>query len=535
MVPTICIIKDHQEGEFFMDALLITGGSLWKGKKFVSGEALLIAGGTIAAAGPEEAVRAAAPASCKVLRLSGESVLPGLTDGHIHLAAWAKQRALLDLSAAASLAEALAMVRKEADRLPPDRWVRGWGYNDTRWPEGRSVTREDLDGLGIPNPILLQRICTHINIADSKALALSGLESETGILEERDGIPALEAMERNVFSRGEVKKALKGALFELASLGITCAHPCGAYDYGMEEDLSLYGELRNEGALPLRIFTYHDRHAHPALPSGLGDGWVQYQGLKIFLDGSLGGRTAALSAPYSDDRGEEGRLNWTDGKVLRLLREARARGVQTMLHAIGDRALDQALRCVGQIDEEMGKTPLPDRINHVMLARPDQRRSLADLGVFCDIQPAFIPSDMNMAESRLGADRLPWAYSWKSLLEEGLVVAASSDAPVESVNPWQSVGHLMNRKGPGGVVFRPEERLTLEEALPLFTSSPWRMVGREGFAGRLKAGYGADVAVLDRDISGGSGEAVSAARPRFVLAGGVLTSGELGDWPRMTP
>ncbi|NLK19390.1 MAG: amidohydrolase [Synergistaceae bacterium] len=509
-----------------MDNLLITGGTLWKGEGFASGEALFIAGGVIAASGPEEAVRRSAPSSCRLLKLSGESVLPGITDGHIHLAAWAKQRTLLDLSAAASLAEALAMVSAEADRLPSERWVRGWGYNDTRWPEGRSITRQDLDGLGIPNPVLLQRICTHINIADSKALALSGLESGDGILEERDAIPALEAMERNVFSRREVKKALKEALFELASRGVTCAHPCGADDYGMEEDLSIYSELKGENALPLRIFTYHDRQAHPPLPSGFGDGWVNYQGLKIYLDGSLGGRTAALSAPYADDKSEEGRLNWTDGKVLRLLREARERGVQTMLHAIGDRALDQALRCVGQVYEELGRPSLPDRINHVMVARPDQRRRLAELGVYCDIQPAFVPSDMNMAENRLGEDRLPWAYSWKSLLDEGLVMAASSDAPVESVNPQESIAHLMERSGPQGV-FRPEERLSLEEAMPLFTSNPWKMIGRESFSGRLESGCAADVVVLDRDISPGDAQAVREARPKLVFAGGVLTAGEL--------
>ncbi|NLK19589.1 MAG: amidohydrolase family protein, partial [Synergistaceae bacterium] len=307
---------------------------------------------------------------------------------------------------------------------------------------------------------------------------------------------------------------------------------CGADDYGMEEDLSLYSELRRENALPLRIFTYHDRQAQPPLPSGFGDGWAHYQGLKIYLDGSLGGRTAALSAPYADDRGEEGRLNWTDGKVLRLLREARERGVQTMLHAIGDRALDQALRCLGQVYEELGKPSLPDRINHVMVARPDQRRRLAELGVYCDIQPAFVPSDMNMAESRLGADRLPWAYSWKSLLDEGLVMAASSDAPVESVNPWESVAHLMERKGPQGV-FRPGERLSLEEALPLFTSNPWKMVGLEGFSGRLEAGCAADVAVLDRDISQGGAQAVRGAKPRLVFAGGILTAGRPDDWPGM--
>jgi predicted amidohydrolase YtcJ len=287
-----------------MNSLLIAGGTLWNGNKFTRGEALLLAGGVIAAAGPEKDVRAAAPASCAELRLSGESVLPGVTDGHIHLTTWAKQRSLLDLSSARSQAEALAMVRAESEKLPPGRWVRG--YNESRWPEGRSVTKDDLDGLGIPNPVLLQRVCTHLNVADSKALALSGLESADGVLPERDAIPALRAMERNVFSRSAVKKALKDALFELASHGITCAHPCGADDYGMEEDLSLYGELRDEGSLPLRIFTYHDRHTYPVLPSGLGDGWVHYQGLKIYLDGSLGGRTAALSAPYSDDPGRRG-------------------------------------------------------------------------------------------------------------------------------------------------------------------------------------------------------------------------------------
>jgi hypothetical protein len=518
-----------------MNSLLIAGGTLWNGKKFTRGKALLLTGGIIAAVGPEETVRAAAPASCATLRLSGESVLPGVTDGHIHLSTWAKQKALLDLSSARSLAEALAMVRAESEKLPPDRWIRGWGYNENCWPEGRSVTKHDLDGLGIQNPVLLQRICTHLNVADSKALALSGLESAEGVLPEREAIPALRAMERNVFSRPAVKKALKNALFELASHGITCAHPCGADDYGMEEDLSLYGELRDEEALPLRIFTYHDRHAYPVLPSGLGDGWLHYQGLKIYLDGSLGGRTAALSAPYSDDPWEEGRLNWTDDEVQELLREARRRGIQTMLHAIGDRALDQGLRCIEAMDGEFGVPALRDRINHVMVCRPDQRRRLAALELFCDIQPAFVPSDMNMAESRLGGKRLAWAYGWRSLLDGGLVISASSDAPVESVNPWLSVRHLLDRTDiGGGTVFRPEERLSLEEALPLFTSNPWQAIGRGTFSGRLASGYAADVAVLDRDISGADGRAVGEASSLFVFAGGILSKGELDGVSRFS-
>ncbi|GAB1486493.1 amidohydrolase [Aminivibrio sp.] len=514
-----------------MDSLLITGGTLWNGSAFLQKNALLISGGLIAAAGPEEEVRSAAGRTCRELRLEGESVLPGITDSHIHLATWAKQQTLLDLSPARTLPEVLSLVKDEAEKLPPDRWIRGWNYNDSHWPEGRSITKSDLDGLGLPHPILLQRVCTHVNVADSRALALSGIESETGVLLEREGIPALRAMEHNVFSRPSLRSALKKACFGLASWGITCAHPCGALDYGMEEDLALYMDLRREGSLPLRIFSYHDALPSPTLPTGFGDGWVHYQGLKIFLDGSLGGRTAALTSPYRDDEFEEGRLNWTDGEVYEKLRSARERGIQTLLHAIGDRALDQGLRCIERLDGEFGPPRLRDRINHLMVCRPDQRRRLAALELFCDIQPAFVPSDLNMAGSRLGKARMPWAYRWRSLWKKGLVLCASSDAPVESVNPWQALRDLMERSSRDGrEILAPEERLTLEEGLPLFTSNPARALGQEDRLGRLAPGFCADLVILDRNIAPLTSEEIAAVEPRYVFAGGVLSRGELGDW-----
>ena len=521
------------EGVSRVDNLLITGGAVWRGTGFSRGTSVLLSGDSIAAVGAEDDVRARTPAASRELRLSGESVLPGLTDGHLHLSTWAKQRALLDLSSAKSLADALEMVREEARRLPADRWIRGWNYNDTRWPEGRSLARRDLDALNIPNPVLLQRVCTHINVADGKALSLSGIDSPDGILLERDAIPALRAMERNVFNRPALKEALKSACFELASWGVTCAHPCGADDYGMEEDLSLYGELHREGSLPLRIFSYHDDLARPALPTGFGDGWVHYQGLKIFLDGSLGGRTAALSSPYADAAGETGLLNWSDDAVIDKLRAVREHGVQTMLHAIGDAALDQAIRCIRRVDAEFGRDcRLRDRINHVMVCRPDQRRALAELGLFCEIQPAFVPSDMNMAESRLGKDRMPWAYAWRSLLDEGLCVSASSDAPVESVDPWFSLWALTERSDwEGRRVSAPEQRLTLEESIPLFTSNPNRAIGQEHRFGRIEPGFAADLAILDRDISAMSGTDLRSANAAYVFAGGRLSKGVIEGWP----
>jgi len=515
-----------------MNRLLVTGGTLWNGSAFIRGNALLVEDSRIAAAGPEERVRADA-GQCRELNLSGEAVLPGFTDAHIHLSTWAKQKTLLNLAAAESLAGLLELVAEEARKTPPDHWIRGWNYNDTLWPEGRSVTKADLDSLGIPNPILLQRVCTHVNVADSRALAIAGIESADGVLPEREAIPALRAMEKNVFSRSGLRDALGAACFELASFGVTCAHPCGADDYGMEEDLSLYDELRRAGALPIRIFSYHDSLPYPVIPSGFGDEWIRYQGLKIYLDGSLGGRTAALTEPYADDRYEEGTLNWSDEQILGMLRTAREKGIQTLLHAIGDRALDQALACIGQIDAEFGPAALKDRINHLIVCRPDQRRLLAALGLFCDIQPSFVPSDFSMAPHRLGPRRTPWAYRWRSILNEGLLLSASSDAPVESANPMDALWALTERRREdGGEAFAPEECLTLEEALPLLTANPYRAVGRGEENGRLEAGYPADIAVFDRDISGLRGDALRRARVRFTFAGGRLSHGDLEDWPR---
>lgn len=516
-----------------MKSLLIAGGILWDGVSFLRGSAVLLSGEKIVAVGPEEELRSRAPGPVELLRLSGETVLPGVADGHIHLTTWAKQQSQLDLSEAKSVADVLRMVRTASESLPPGRWIRGWNYNETRWPDGRTVTRQDLDGLAIPNPILLQRVCTHINVADSKALTLSNLRSDDGVLLERDGIQALKVMERNVFSREGLKSALRKGCFELARWGVTTVHPCGADDYGMEEDLSLYGDLHREGALPVRVFSYHDAPPCPVLPTGFGDGWVHYQGLKIYLDGSLGGRTAALTFPYSDDWFEEGRLNWTDEAVYQRLRFAREKGIQTMLHAIGDRGLDQGLRCIAQVDGELGKPRLRERMNHVMVCRPDQRLLLADLGLFCDIQPSFVPSDMNMAAKRLGESRLPWGYAWRSLMDEGLVLSASSDAPVETVNPWMALWALEERRDwEEEHILAPEERLSVEEALPLFTWNPHRATGQGHRLGRLAPGYEADIAVVDRDISEARGRDLRETSVRYTFAGGRLSHGTLPGWPR---
>ena len=504
-----------------MKGLFITGGTLWSGSAFLRGHALLVCGERIVAAGPEESVRAAVPPGTTELRLSGESVLPGFVDAHIHLTTWAKQRSLLDLGGARSLDEALDMVREEARRTPPDGWIRGWNYNETLWSGRRSLKGPDLDSLAIPNPALLQRVCTHINVANRRALDLTGIDSSDGVLEERDAVHALRAMEKSVFSRRALLEALKTACAELASMGVTCVHPCGADDYGMEEDLSLYEELRAAGDLPVRVFSYHDAPSYPAMPSGFGGDWIRYQGLKIYLDGSLGGRTAALSAPYSDAPSTCGQLNWTITHVTDMLRTARERGVQTLLHAIGDRALDQAISCISTVDAEFGPARLRDRVNHLIVCRPDQRARLAELGVFCDIQPSFVPSDAAMAPPRLGPDRMKWAYRWRSIMTECGPVSASSDAPVESANPMHSLGALLDRPG---MPHSPEERLSLEEAIPMFTENPYRAVGRSD-GGRLTEGCLADLAVLDRDIRGLTGPELKDVGVMCTIAGGRTTHG----------
>lgn len=450
--------------------------------------------------------------------LNGETVIPGMTDSHIHLSTLARGQIALDLGAVESLEEAQEALKEHAATVSPNAWIYGVCFNETRWAEPLTPTRHDIDTLGLSQPVLLQRVCTHINVANTQALRRVNLlqgdfpegvylderGEPTGVLAERAAFPLYKALGTFLQHEGLMEQLLERACLDLSRKGITAVHPCGAAFYGMGEEIGHYQMMDRRTKLPVRVFSYHDHMPNLGISSGLGNSRVTYQGWKTFLDGTIGAGTAAMSRPYSDNPQNRGTLNFSHEELAEQLGEAFERGLQPLIHAIGDAALDQALDVLEDLlpggCEELD---YPVRINHVQVCRPDQVERLAGLRVVCDVQPTFLPSDMNIAPQRLGEERMTWAYAWKQLVAAGLTVTGSSDSPVEAADPmrgiWAAVCRTAENGKPAGG-WTPSQKLSLEEALALYTTGPARAVGHEKDMGRLAPGYFADLAILDRDI-----------------------------------
>ncbi|MGC9372323.1 MAG: amidohydrolase [Thermovirgaceae bacterium] len=529
--------------------LLISGASVWTGDlSRPSAGAVLIENGIIAAVGSPEEV-SSLPGASGAFRVDaqGASVVPGLTDSHLHLTALARQQAALSLHKARSREHLLELVRQRAAETRPGEWIYGVGFNNAAWPDGRLPTMEELDGLGIPNPVLLLRICAHVHVVNSRALEAAGLSTDmpgqgvmrdgrgnmTGTLLEDAAKPVAEAMKKTMYRSGAEEGSLRETMAGLAAEGITTVHTCSAASYGLEENIEAYRKLAARGALPLRVRLYADEVIPGWNVSGDGDEWLAYGGVKFFLDGSLGGRTAAMSFPYVDEPSTRGILNMDEEDFRKKLADAHKRGLQSQVHAIGDAAIDQFIQAAQSLE---GLPPLPGglrhRLVHAQICRPDQMDRLALLGIVCDVQPVFVPSDIHITEPRIGTGRLGWAYAWKSMLEKGILLTASSDTPVEPTNPWRGIWAALARvddegNPPGG--WLPEQKLDLRQALTLYTVNPWRAIG-EGRSGLIRQGNRADLVLLDRNLFETPVEKLPEVRPVMTFVGGRLSWGDLPDW-----
>lgn len=530
-----------------MQALCITGGTLWTGNaSHAEVDTILVDGGKIKAVGGYEDVKGHPlfPESKKI-ELRGETVVPGLSDCHVHLLAYAKQKMFADLSGAKDKAEMLALLKERANDAKPGDWVCGYNFNEMNWPEQIMPDKRDFDGLGIANPVLIQRVCTHATVLNGVAMTICGLDRSdapgvlknaagdpTGVLVEDVQAVAHNAMGHAMFGRGKLLECLRTALDECASYGLTSVFTCGAESLGMEEYMSLYQELFAKDELKARIFAYHDTLPTPEMTTGFGDRWIRYQGHKIFLDGSLGARTAALSEPYSDAPSEKGMLLHETEELTRTLAHLDAIGCQSLVHTIGDAALDQLLDALEAArGESAGKdaaSRLPLLVNHCMICRPDQIERMKRLGVRATVQPTFVQSDRFMAPPRLG-DRVDreWAYPWRNLIKAGIVLNGSSDCPIESLNPWHAIWAAVERKiDADSDPWMPEQCLSVEEALRLYTVNPAINAGMAAWRGTLEEGKEADIVILDRNIFDRPAVELKDVRATRTIVGGRIVHGD---------
>ncbi|HEY8393232.1 MAG TPA: amidohydrolase [Thermaerobacter sp.] len=494
--------------------------------------AILFRGGRVAAVGDPAAVRGQAGRAAEVIVLPrGAVVLPGFVDGHCHLLWCAEQAAQLDLREVRSPQELARRVAERAGRLPPGAWIEGYGWDQSRFDPPAWPDRRLLDGAAPQNPVLLRRVCRHVAVANSAALQAAGVGRETpdpdggcfdrdpatgeptGLLRER-AIDVVAAARPDP-SLEEQVAALAEAIGRAHAAGVTAVHTHDAYRPGdLPRAIALYWAARQRGR-PIRavvdvsVEALADARAFG--PTGRGDDWLRMGSIKFFADGSLGGRTAALSEPYADGApGERGMLRYPPGELARRVREAHEAGFQVAIHAIGDRAVDEALAAIAQVrgaaGSDGGPPPGPrrrrHRLVHAQVLRPEHPRRMAELGVVAEIQPRFLASDLAFVEARLGPARCRLAYAWRALVDAGVPVSAGSDAPIEPIAPLEGIQAAVTRDDlhghpPGG--WHPEQRLTVGQAVAAYTAGSAFAACAEGWLGTLQPGAAADAVVLAAD------------------------------------
>jgi predicted amidohydrolase YtcJ len=477
--------------------------------------ALAVQNDAVLAAGSDSEVEALQRPGDNRIDLGGRAVIPGLVDSHIHLHWSACARTWIDLYGISSLYQVLTLVASRAKDTPPGEWILGQAWNQNLWPGRAFPTAVDLDRVAPSHPVYLRAQSGHASWANSLALKLAGVNAETpdppGGRIQRDesgrptGILLEDAMEivNSVVPKPSPDAGadlIANMLPALWAAGITGVH---CMDGGSAFEAMQILHQRRE--LKLRVLKYLplERLDHAigiGLRTGFGDEWLRVGGIKLFLDGALGVRTATMFDPYENEPNNRGIPIMDSDALLEIGRKSSKAGLSLAVHAIGDRANRMALDLF-QVLPLPGV--IPHRIEHVQLLHPADLGRLAALNITGAMQPIHATSDMEIADRHWGA-RARTSYAFRSLLDRGTRLAFGSDAPVEPFAPLLGIHAAVSRRrldgSPGPAGWYPEQRLTLSQALAAYSVGPAAAAGQAHRMGTLNPGRLADLVVLDRDL-----------------------------------
>jgi predicted amidohydrolase YtcJ len=476
--------------------------------------------GKILAVGTAADVAAKAPGARQV-DVQGKTVLPGLIDAHGHVFGLGQMLTQLDLSQTTSLPDALKAIGDYARANPGDGWLRGRGWNQENWKLGRFPTALEVDAVVSDRPVWFERVDGHAGWANSRALAAAGITDKTPdpaggkIMRDANGkatgvlVDAAKELVVKVLpaqTEAEGRKVLERALAEMARVGLTGAHDAGL---GVFED-RLYRAYADQGKLTARIYGMiggtqgdFDVLAKNGPLKTYGKDMYALRAVKLYSDGALGSRGAALIAPYSDEPHSHGLLFHKTAEMDAMMKKAMARGYQVNVHAIGDAGNHQILDIY---QKELGATRSAaqrHRIEHAQVVTQADILRFKTLGIIPSMQPTHATSDKNMAENRVGPERIKGAYAWRSFLHQGSRIACGSDFPVESPNPFFGIHAAVTRQDASGqpiAGWYPNQAMSLKEAFRCFTLDAAYAGHAENSSGSLEPGKWADFIVVDQDL-----------------------------------
>jgi len=488
-------------------------------------EAMAIVDGRIAAVGQRADILALQGPSTQLIDLGGATAFPGFIDAHMHFGRLGKRARELYLDEAKSPADAIAVVAARAKETPKGQWIVGKGWHTVNWgdtyPDNAALSAATPD-----HPVYLAGMANHAAWVNARALEIAGVNAHTAdpadgkIIRSANGnatgiliesakelvsrhLPAEDRAQRLRDLRDSVKTALR--------LGLTEVHDAGS----SLEDIEMYRQLAADGELGVRLHLMHyiekdgkelDAFLEKAPEHGLARGFLNIEALKIYADGALGARGAALLAPYADAPDTSGMVA-NDAPALRtIVRKASKAGYQVGIHAIGDRGNRNAIDAIAAIRSELGDAVRRPRIEHAQVIAPTDIPRLAELGIIAAMQPIHCTMDMGFAGKRLGPERLRGAYAWRSLLDAGVRIVGGADTPAFPIaysNPLWGIHAAITRTDRDGQPaggFMPEQRVSAAEALAMYTSDAAFASFSEKDKGTLEVGKIADVTVLSKNI-----------------------------------
>jgi hypothetical protein len=504
-------------------------------------EAVAVADGIVLAVGSAALVEAGAGDDPEIVDLRGAALYPGFTDAHAHLLGIGMRELELNLEGAASVAALVETVAQNVPQTEEGGVLFGRGWIETGWPERRMPNRDDLDPVSAGRKVILVRADGHALVANSAALEAAGVDDATQDPEggriERDAagratgilidnaMPLVEAL---VGEPGEEKKreAYAKASDIYAAYGWTGMHNMSVDP----EDVAMIEALSGAGAVSVRVYNAIDQSGLAALaasgPRASGNGRVITRSIKLYMDGALGSRGAALTEPYHDRPDTSGLLLMKKEEAMPVLNAALEAGVQVNTHAIGDRGNKLLLDWYEEaFAAHPGKTDLRWRDEHTQILHTDDIPRFAELGVIPSMQPSHAIGDLFFAPDRLGPDRLAGAYAWRALIDSGAIIAGGSDAPVERGDPLIEFYAAVTRRGLNGYSdenWRLDQAVTRAEALKMFTAWPAYASFQEGDLGAIEPGKRADFTVFSKDIMTVPDDEILTAKPVMTVVDGEI-------------
>jgi predicted amidohydrolase YtcJ len=510
-------------------------------------EAIAVRGDRILAVGKTLDLKKYKGPETQVIDLGGHFLMPGFNDAHLHLFDGGMQRLGVDLEGCKTLDELRQRLSAKVQEAKPGEWVVGGGWDESLWPVKALPSRWDLDEVSSGHPVFLSRVDGHIAVANTRALQLASItiasrDPQGGAIDRNEnGEPtgilrdtAQSAVDAVIPPPDHDKRrhAFEVALADLAQNGVTSAQD---YSPGYE-NFQILEEIEKDGKLTARIsewLTFNDsvdelekeRASHPQSDLMLHTGM-----LKGFMDGSLGGHTAALFEPYTDDPKTSGLPRYEADKLNAMTKERVLAGFQVGFHAIGDKGVQMALDAFAGAEKAAKEAGVKAanggddyrlRVEHAQCTPPNEVNEFKQLKVIASMQPSHVLSDMRWAEARVGAKRAAYCYAWAAMLNKGVPLAFGTDYNVEPVNPFRGLYAALTRRSENGKQeFFPEQRITMDQAIAAYTTGAAFAEFEEKEKGKLQPGMLADFVVLDRDVAAVSPEKLLGTKVLRTVVGG---------------